>query len=480
MASRALRLVVSLGGVAALTALARTAIPVNATTVGFAYLMLVLVIATAWGFIEAFAASISATLAFNYFFLPPVGTLTIADPQNWVGLFSFLSTSLIASRLSAKAKRRTLDAEERQRDIERLYTFSRAILLIGTGEPFAKQLIRKLAETFELNAAVLYERHTGEIYRAGPSDFEGLDDQLRDAALHSTSFADPERKRVITAVRLGSEPIASLALQGTLMPDSVLQGLANLVAIGLERAHAQDLAHQIEAARRSEQLRTTLIDAMAHEFKTPLTSIKAATTSLLANPEQPPESKAELLKIADEEAEHLRELIDDAVEMARLDSAEIKLHRERADLNELVRDVAGSLHKSLDGRALEISSDREAAPVDVDRRLMMLAVKQVLDNALKYSLPLTPIALRIEHRGDAVVLEITDHGKGIAVQEQSRIFERFYRSSSARQRIPGTGLGLSIANSILKAHNGDLNITSRPGETTFRMTLPLEDKGEKN
>ena len=144
--------------------------------------------------------------------------------------------------------------------------------------------------------------------------------QLRDAASQGTSFFDPEHKRVITAVRLGSEPIASFAIQGAFMPDSVLQGISNLIAIGLERARAQDLAHQVEAARRSEQLRTTLIDAMAHEFKTPLTSIRAATTSLLSSPDQPIESRMELLEIADEEARHLQALIDDAVDMARLES----------------------------------------------------------------------------------------------------------------------------------------------------------------
>ena len=114
---------------------------------------------------------------------------------------------------------------------------------------------------------VLYERRTEEFYRAGPSDFDGLEDQLRDAALQGTSFADARHNRVITAVRLGSEPIAGLALQGTQMPDAVLQGIANLVAIGLERARAQDLASQIEAAKQSEKLRTTLLDAMAHDSR---------------------------------------------------------------------------------------------------------------------------------------------------------------------------------------------------------------------
>lgn len=473
MLQRAGRVGVSLAGVAIITYVAyRPQVPTYATTVGFAYLLLVLIIATTWGFVEAALTSIVATLTFNFFFLPPLGTFTIGDPQNLVAFFSFLMTSLIASRLSARARRRAQDAIERQQDLERLYTFSRAILLID-GEPFPKQLIHKLAETFNLNAVVLYDRQSGEFYRAGPEEFAGMDDQLRDAALNSTSFSDPERKRVITAIRLGAEPIASLALQGARMPDSVLQGIANLIAIGLERARAQNLAHQVEAARESEQLRTTLIDAMAHEFKTPLTSIKAATTSLLSNPEQPAENRMELLKIADEEAEHLHDLIDDAVEMARLDSAQIELRLEKADVRELIRDVVASLRAGMDGRPVEITSEEGLPAMTVDRRLAMLAVKQVLDNALKYSMPSTPVSIRLRQAGDSIVIEIVDHGKGIPPQEQKRVFERFYRSPAVKQQIPGSGLGLSIANAIVQAHHGDLALTSASGETTFRLTFPL-------
>ena len=474
MLQRALRVCVSLAGVAVITYVGyRPQVPTYATTVGFAYLLLVLIIATTWGFVEAVLASIVATLTFNRYFLPPLGTFTIGDPQNVVAFFSFLMTSLIASRLSARARRRAQDAIERQQDLERLYTFSRAILLIDSGEPFAKQLIQKLAETFGLKAVVLYDRDAGEFYRAGPEEFGGMDDQLRDAALHSTSFSDPERKRVITAIRLGAEPIASLAIQGARMPDSVLQGIGNLIAIGLERARAQNLAHQVEAARESEQLRTTLIDAMAHEFKTPLTSIKAATTSLLSNPAQTAENRTELLKIADEEAEHLHDMIDDAVEMARLDSAHIELRLEKADANELIRDVVASLRAGIDGRPVEINAEEGLPAMTVDRRLVMLAVKQVLDNALKYSMPSTPVSIRVHHVTDAIVIEIVDRGKGIPLGEQKRIFERFYRSPSVKQQIPGSGLGLSIANSIVQAHHGELALTSSPGETVFRMSFPL-------
>ena len=395
-----------------------------------------------------------------------------------MALFSFLATSLIASRLSDKAERRTQDAIARRQDVERLYTFSRAILLIEAGEPFPKQLARSLAEIFPVNAVVLYDARTDEIYRAGLSEFDGLDDQLRDAARHGGSFSDTEQRRVITAVRLGSEPIAALGLQGVHMPDSVLQGIANLVAIGLERARAQNLAHQVEAARRGEQLRTTLLDALAHEFKTPLTSIKAATTSLLANPDQPAETRTELLTVADEEADRLEVLVDDAVEMTRLSNADIDLHKERVEVAEVVQEAVASLHGECEDRQVEVLHEGEFAPIALDRRLVRLAVKQILDNALKYSPAGKPVEIRVYARDGSVVVDVTDHGPGISVPEQARIFERFYRGPSIRQQIPGSGLGLSIASSIAQAHGGNLTVTSRPGETTFRITLPANAKGD--
>ena len=475
MAKRALSLLLSLSILAAITFAAR-ALSINSTTAGFAYLLVVLILASTWGFFEAAVASIAATLALNFFFLPPVGTFTIADPHNWVALFSFLTTSLIASRLSTEAKRRALEAIERQQDVERLYTFSRAILLIGSHDPFAAQLTRKLQEIFQLSAAVLYDRRTGEFHRAGPADTEGLEDRLRDAALHGTSFSDTQSLRSITAIRLGAEPIASLAVHGARMPDSVLQGIANLVAIGLERARAQEFAHQVEASRQSEQLRRTLIDAMAHEFKTPLTSIRAATTSLLDNPDQPTENRRELIKIADEEAERLSSLIDGTVELAQLDTAHIRIQPEMAKLNDIVREVVGSMQREIDDRPVEICAEDPFHASAMDRRLIRLALKQLLDNALKYSYPRTPLMIRIISGEGTVSVEISNRGAAIPAEEQGRIFDRFYRSPAVERQIPGSGLGLTIAQSIVRAHNGELTVTSRPGETTFRLTLPVQLK----
>jgi two-component system, OmpR family, sensor histidine kinase KdpD len=477
---RVLRLVMCFGAVGLVTFVAFRVIPVNATTVGFAYMLLVLIVASTWGFFEASLTSIAATLLFNLCFLEPIGKLTIADPKNWVALFTFLASSLIASRLSTKAKQHALDVIRRQQDVERLYSLSRAILLTSRDEPFAKQLVQKLADIFQLTAAVLYDRRARELYRAGPADFQGLDDQLRDAALSGTSFSG-KGERLITAVRLGSEPIASLALQGTHMPDSVIQGIANLVAIGLERARAQELAHDAEAAQRSEQLRTVLIDAMAHEFKTPLTLIKGATTSVLAGPDHLSDSTREQLTIADEEADHLRDLLDNAIVMARLDTNNIDVHLELWNLEEIVRDVLASMHVEIEDRPLNVTADAQLPLIPLDRRLLKLAIKQLIDNAVKYSPPDSPIAICIHVSDGAASIDVTDHGGGIASEDQQRIFERFYRGHAVRNQIPGYGLGLNIASSIMHAHHGDLSVTSQPGETTFRITLPLnQTEGGKN
>jgi len=458
-----LRGALSLAGVAAVTWMTRIAAPMEAAgnagvsgiaiTAALAYLLMVLVIASTWGFVEALVASLAATLTLNFFFFPPVGTLSIAAPQNWIALFSFLATSLIASRLSTKAEQRARDAMDRQQDIERLYAFSRAILLIEEGDSFPRELARRVVEAFAVRGAVLHDHRTGEKYAEGASE---VDDWA------------------VIPVRMGADEVATLSLANSGMGQAVLQGIGNLVAIGLERARAHDLARQVEAARESEQLRTTLIDAMAHEFKTPLTSIKAATTALLASPDQPRESTAEMLTIADEEADHLRQLIDDAVEMARLDSTHIDVALQMSNLDQMVREVIASMRGEVQNRTVEVACDSQLPAIPIDRRLVKLALKQLIDNALKYSPPGTPVRVRAFADGGRVAVEVIDGGAGIPAAEQLRIFDRFYRSPSVKQRIPGSGLGLSIAHSIMQAHNGVLKVSSRPGETKFQMTFPVD------
>jgi signal transduction histidine kinase len=202
------------------------------------------------------------------------------------------------------------------------------------------------------------------------------------------------------------------------------------------------------------------------------------TTSLLDSPDQKPENRMELLKLADEEALHLENLIDDTVAMARLDAGHIRVNPEVLDISEIIDEVIGSLKTELQGRSLEIVGQDGISACALDRQLVKLAVKQLVGNAAKYSPPDTPLRIQMKQDGEMVGVEITDFGKGISVQEQNRIFERFYRSPSVQHQIPGSGLGLSIAQSIARAHGGDLTVSSLPGETTFRLVMPREYIGE--
>src|SRR6516162_8337593 len=168
--SRACRIAFAVLSVAALTLLLFRLMHVNATTAGFFYLLAILFIATKGGIAESTVASVAAMVCFNFFFLPPVGTLTIADPQNWVALFTFLVTSLTASQLSARAKRRTQEALDRQSEMERLYSLSRALLLADASQPMANQIVKQIALAFEFSSVALYVRARGEVFRAGFSE----------------------------------------------------------------------------------------------------------------------------------------------------------------------------------------------------------------------------------------------------------------------------------------------------------------------
>jgi signal transduction histidine kinase len=160
--------------------------------------------------------------------------------------------------------------------------------------------------------------------------------------------------------------------------------------------------------------------------------------------------------------------------MGRLDTSDIRVHTELSDVGAIVREVVASMRNEIDDRPVNVVCG-EHPPVPIDRRLVKLAVKQLVDNALKYSPSGTPVTVQV-HNGSGVTVEVTDHGKGIPVQEQTRIFERLYRSPAVQNQIPGSGLGLSIAQSIARAHHGDLTVASRPGETTFRLTFPADLK----
>jgi two-component system sensor histidine kinase KdpD len=471
----AVRLPVVLAAISAITYLCFRLIPVNATTAGFVYLIAILVIATAWGIIEATVASVVAMLCFNYFFLPPVGALTIADPQNWVALFAFLATSIVASQLSGRAKQRTRLAVDRQLEMERLYALSRAILLTEANRTAPKQIAHHVAQIFDLPAVALYDRDTGEVYHGGPEDLRGVDEGLKEAALHGTLIQDDAARSVVAAVRLGGEPIGSLAMRDSALSDTALQAVSNLVAIGLEKVRGQEAASRAEAARQSQELKSTLLDAIAHEFKTPLTSIKAAASALRSAPTPKADEQRELVTIVDEEADRLGRLVTEIIEMARIEAGKVQLDKKLYSVADLVSAALQQMKPMTDGREITVETADDLPPVSVDGELIGLAIRQLVDNAVKYSAPGSPLSVVARRSESALIIAVRDRGPGIPDRDLARIFEKFYRARGADRKAVGTGMGLAITREILRAHQGDVHVTSIPGQgSEFSLSLPLD------
>ncbi len=469
----AVRIVMAIAIVAAITGAGYRIFPVNETTAGFAYLVAILFIAAHWGLGESIAASLAAVLAYNYYFLPPIGQFTIADPQNWVALFAFLVTAVTASHFSRQAKIRAAEAMDRQKEMETLYAFSRSILLIHPSQSVPKQLAMQIAQTFGASAVALYDRESGQVYHSGPEDFPDAGERLQKAAMEGTFFRDDDQGSLITSVRLGAQPIGSVGLRGIELSDSALQGLANLVAIGLERTRAQASASRAEAARQSDELKSTLLDALAHEFKTPLTSIKAASTALLSSDDLQPPQQRDLLSVVDEEADRLSILVTEAIQMARIEAGRVHLRRESHSVSSLVDAVLKKLKPQIEERTIDVRVAPDTPALWVDRELIEVALRQLIDNALKYSPPECPVRVEAEPDEGRVIVSVADRGPGIPEAEQTRIFEKFYRAEAARHQVPGAGLGLVIAREIIRTHGGEMWVESKPGEgSIFRFSVP--------
>jgi two-component system sensor histidine kinase KdpD len=468
------RLTAVVAAIAGITAVCFEVVPANATTAGFSYLIAILFIATTWDLLEAIIASIIAALCFNFYFLPPVGALTITDPHNWVALFAFAVTSIVGSQLANRERRRAAEAVDRQREMSWLYALSRSILLADTSQAFAQQTARQIEEIFQFSAVALYDGYTGEIYRSGAGDLSGAEKKLRISGANGSSQSDAQTGVVVSPILLNGRPIGSLAVKGAQPSSTAMEALRNLIALGLERVRSQELATRAEAARQSDEIKSTLLDAIAHEFKTPLTSIKGATSTLLSSIAASPEVQRELVTIVEEEADRLSALVTEAIQMARIEAGGIRLNKRSTSIRDLVSAVLRQLTSMLDGRKVDVRIGEDLPSVCIDSDLIAMALRQLLDNAVKYSTPDTRLIVAANMAESRIVISVTDEGPGIPEYEQSRIFEKFYRSPQTRHRVPGTGMGLAIAREILRLHGGDITVHSSQGhQSEFQVSMPM-------
>jgi len=472
---RALQMAGAVAVIAAVTVVELKIMVVNSTTVALSFVLAVLLVATWWGLVEAVVASVVAMLCFNYFFIPPVGTLTVADPQNWVALAAFLVTAIVASQLSTSARNRALEATRRQREIEKLYDLSRSLLLLDTKAGAAGQVAFQIAQVFDLPAVAVFDRASDRLLSAGTQELAVSDGALRDAALQGSASEDVAARVSMVPLLLGGAPIGSLAVGSGSMSDTALHAVANLAAITLERGRAQAVALKAEAARQNQELKSMLLDALAHEFKTPLTSIKASVTSLLESGDSP---HAELLSIVEEETDRLDSLVNEAIQMARIEAGQVQLDRQPQRVAELVAGAVRSAGRALQDREVRVEVAEDLPEVLADRQLMQSVIRHLIGNSLKYAAPDSAIELRAWSEEGHVVMAVKARGPGIPKHEQERIFERFYRSPRSATAAPGTGMGLAIARDIIEAHGGTLEVRSQPGEgSEFFFRIPAVSAG---
>jgi len=475
LAGRVFGFAVALAIVAGITVFFRHARDVNQTTIALTFLLAILAVSAVWGMAVSVFMSVAAVLGFNYFFLPPIGTLTIADPQNWVALFAFLVTSIVGSQLSARIRKEADASHQRRREIERLYRFSQKLLAEGNVIQLMNAIPNYIVESFEGGAAELFLPQKDKFYRSGFGAAHLDEEKMKAVFLRDEGVFESQEGLYFIPVRMGVRPIGSLGISGSRLSRQTLDAVGSLVAIAIERARAVEKLGETEAERQGERLKSALLDSIAHDFRTPLTSIKAATTSLLAEESPDRGQTRELLTIINEECDRLNRLVEEAAEMSRLEAGEFELDLAPTQIGDIIQAALEQCDTALAGRRVELKLSPNLPPVRADLVRIKDALVHLIDNANIYSPKDQPITISAEVAGDNVTTSVADRGPGIDDFEQGMIFDKFYRGKDQRYLVRGTGMGLPIAKAIITAHKGTISVTSQLGHgSVFSFTLPVD------
>jgi two-component system sensor histidine kinase KdpD len=446
----------------------------KALTAGLIELVLVMLVAFRWGFLEAAVASVLAVACLDYFYMAPIFSLYERDPQDWLSSGLFVIIALTAGHFADRIKQKAIRTESERTRLEKLYQTSRDILMLDRRDEVGAQLTRLIADTFQVHAVALWDARELRMDKAGTGSIP--DDEVRATYFHELSENDLVSCKFKRVLRLGIRPVGAIYIAGhsdqsSLDPRSV-DAIASLSAIALERAHSFAAESNAEAAKRSEQLRSTVLDGLAHAFKTPLATIQSASSGLLEiNSLDYPER--ELVSLIDEQTTRLAKLTNQVLRTAELDQQQLEVDYERIGLDRLFRFCRTEAADALTDHPLRMIDETSDNDVWADNRLLEMALLQLLDNASKYATPGSPITLRVTSTDTEVVFNVQNEGSFVAPEERLRIFQRFYRSPGSQHKAPGTGIGLSVAKRIAEAHTGRVWVESdSESSTTFSFALP--------
>jgi two-component system sensor histidine kinase KdpD len=480
-------LVASVVAIAAITAGLRALPQLSATTVALALLLVVLGAATVARLRIAIVVSIAAMLTLNFFFLPPVGTFTIADPQNWIALFAFLIVAVIASNLSAAAQDRARDAIARRNEVTRLFDLTRDVLLTSDTASAIDALARHVARRFEFRAvAICLPTDGGWDIHQGGIDEVGVETRKLNAVMatardsmeaHAGHRAHGGHQRAgapdavsIVPLRQGAKAIGLLAAAPPTLDIGTLDAVAGVVAIAIERAQFLAERDAAELMRQKADLAATLLASLSHDLRTPLTAITVAVANLQGDL-QPDQRRAQA-DAAVSELDRLTHLFEDILDMARIDAAAIPVEHQWVSPADVVDAAAAHVRPALERHVLRVDADADHE-VEIDPRLASGALSHLLENAAQYSNAGQEIFVYARVDGEGLHISVTDQGPGLDPSELGHLFERFYRGRAARHSTLGTGMGLSITRGLLAAADGRVWAENVPGfGARFSLVVP--------
>jgi len=442
-------------------------------TASFCCLLLVVLHSLAGEFAATAAVSFLAVGCLDYFFIPPIFSLQIANPLNALALLCFLLTALIITQLVAKVREKTVSSELQHQNLKRLYELAQQLLQLEPEVAVGTKFLEPFCGVFGIRSVSLFDGVTPELHEAGYSH-DTLRIQTREAFMRGQDRDDVEHRVAIRCIRMGGKLTGAIGFEG--LQDRALTAgpLTALAAALLERMHAFRKASREAATAQTEAYRSVILDALAHEFKTPLSTILAAAGAIREAGSLGP-VHLEMAETVESEAARLGRLTSRLIRTARLEREEVKPWMELIDVGSVVSDTVGQYSRLSASRRISFVKTCDSNEVLADPELLRLAVSQLLDNACKYSPAGSPVELTMNRQDEFIAIRVSSSGAEISNVERLHIFERFYRGEGAR-RVPGTGLGLYVARKIALAHGGNLELEANNGmndDAVFQLKIPI-------
>jgi two-component system sensor histidine kinase KdpD len=443
-------LLASLAAVALTTALIYPLRQITpAVSNGVVYMLAVLVISTYWGLGPGLFTAVASAVTFNFFHIPPTGRITISDPQNYVALAVFLAAAILASTVANLARARADEAERRREEADLAADLARLLLGSTDMRGALGSTNHRLAQALGLASATI--------------ELRAVDGNARRLAMPLAIGEGREATLVV--------PASIDATTLTRLRERVAPALEALLAAALDREALQAEVVETQALRQSDSAKTALLRAVSHDLRTPLTTIVTASAAV-GSPSLSSAEREELGQSIGEEAGRLSRLVDQLLDLSRLEAGTAQPRREVCSIEELVRTAVDQVG---DGDRFVVSIDRDLPLVELDAAQVERALANLLENATRYSGG-HPVNVRAGAVGHQLTIRIVDRGPGISPAELGRIFEPFYRGHDDGDH-PGSGLGLAIARGFVEANAGRLTAESLPGQgTTFVVEFPLPSR----